>query len=142
MSGVKQVNKKKCRVAAGIFVDAKRVLMGRRLSSENRFAGYWEFPGGKIESGESEQQALKREIKEELGLEVVSSSVFEQIVWDYPDRQIELNFFLCELSEVEISKMNLEVHSELAWFGIDELKKLQVLPANESIIEKLVRTLT
>jgi len=124
-------------VVAGIYKKDGKILMGRRHDREGRFAGFWEFPGGKIEAGESDEQALCREFQEELETEVISSEHFKTVSWEYPDRVIELKFFMVELADVDVSRTDLSAHSELKWVPVEEALSLLVLPANRQIIEAL-----
>ncbi len=124
-------------VVAGIFRKDGKILMGRRHDREGRFAGFWEFPGGKIEDGESDEVALCREFQEELECNVISSTHFKTVSWEYPDRIIELKFFLVELDHVDVSRTDLSAHSELKWVSVDEALASMVLPANRQIIEAL-----
>lgn len=112
--------------------------MGRRHDREGRFAGFWEFPGGKIEVGESDEEALSREFQEELECEVTFREHFKTVSWEYPDRIIDLKFFLVELDQVDVARTDLSAHSELKWVGVEEALALMVLPANRQIIEALI----
>jgi 8-oxo-dGTP diphosphatase len=124
-------------VVAGIFYKDGRVLMGKRHDREGRFAGYWEFPGGKIETGESDQEALVREFREELYCAVDRTKHFRTLTWEYPDREIELRFYMVELSELDLTRDDFEAHSEFAWYALPEARAQQVLPANQKILEAL-----
>ena len=115
------------------------VLMGRRMPTEDRFAGFWEFPGGKIEAGESDEEALRREIQEEIGCDLVTAEHFRSIEWEYPDRVIDLRFYLVTLSCDNPTQMLLEAHEELRWYKLDDVSKLSIMPANEQIISELTK---
>ncbi len=81
-------------VAAGILRDAQgRILITERLC-DGPFNGLWEFPGGKIDNGEDSTEALKRELAEELGIDVTASKPFMDLHHEYPDRTVDLEFFL------------------------------------------------
>ncbi len=82
-------------VAAALFDAEGRVLIAERPAGRH-MAGRWEFPGGKVAPGESEAQALERELEEELGIEVLASRPFMRLAHRYPDRQVELSLWLVE----------------------------------------------
>lgn len=126
-------------VVAGICYREGEILLGRRHESEGRFAGYWEFPGGKVEDGESLEQALQREFEEELGCAVSRLQFFEKMNWDYPDRKVQLQFFLVRLDCEDPQLLKLNAHSELAWHSVDVALNLNLLPANFQIVEKIIR---
>jgi len=87
----KSISRKVIEVAAGILTDARgRVLLMQRLPGKH-LAGLWEFPGGKLESGETVEQALVRELREELGIEVVASAPLISIPWRYPEKTVCLH---------------------------------------------------
>jgi 8-oxo-dGTP diphosphatase len=80
-------------VAAGVVTDARgRVLLLQRLPGKH-LAGLWEFPGGKLEPGESVRQALARELEEELGIEVLTATPLLSLTWDYPTKTVHLHAF-------------------------------------------------
>lgn len=126
-----------CKVVAGIFVREGRVLLGKRTENEKRFAGYWEFPGGKIEDGESDLEALSREMKEEIGCKVLKADVFKTLTWDYPERVMDLRFYLVDLCTIETEKMLKEAHSALEWYDLQKVDEITTLPANASILKAL-----
>lgn len=125
------------KVVVGICIKNKKILMGKRLDSDVFYPGHWEFPGGKVEAGESDEVALAREFKEELGCEVTFFKFHTEIEWTYPKRTVELRFYFVSIQPDEISQLNPQAHSELRWFEIEEALKLQGLPANLKLIENL-----
>ena len=98
------------------------------------FKDYWEFPGGKLESGESAENALVREIQEELSASIEVKSLYETIEFDYPQRHVILHFFLCNLKD---ESLELLEHENALWVKYDDLMKLNWLPADLSLIKKL-----
>lgn len=131
--------KRKCSVVVGIYFKDGKVLMGRRCEAESRFAGYWEFPGGKIEEGETDAEALERELVEEIGCSIKEIKHFHSLEWDYPDRIMDLRFYLVDLDCHLTDKMDLNAHSVLQWFSIEQALKEEILPANKEILEKLLQ---
>ena len=86
------------RVVAAVVRRGGRILISRRLAEAER-GGLWEFPGGKVEAGEAEPEALRREIREELGCEVVVSGLILRHRHRYPDLEVELAFYACALPD-------------------------------------------
>lgn len=127
-------------VVAGIcYRQDNFILLGQRQECEGSYAGYWEFPGGKIEEGESDRDALRREFSEELGCDVIQCEKFYFMEWVYPERTVELRFYLVRLSCEETSKLELNAHSQLSWVNLDEALSLPVLPANTKILKELLK---
>lgn len=123
-------------VAVGIILDSStdRVLVARRNTDDIHF-GKWEFPGGKINPGETLGEALVRELKEELGIKVFSYEPFDSLLFEYPDRAVSLNF--CMVTDFSGLASGLE-GQVIRWVKIDDLSKLDMLDANRPVIEKLV----
>ena len=123
-------------VAAGILRDtAGRVLISERLC-DGPFNGLWECPGGKIGAGESAADALQRELAEELGITVTAAQPFVELHHEYPDRTVDLEFFL--VTEWQGEPSGLEGQG-IRWVVLDELSADQLLPADASVIEALRR---
>jgi 8-oxo-dGTP diphosphatase len=123
-------------VAAGILRDRDgRVLLAERLH-DREFAGFWEFPGGKIDPGESREVALARELAEELGIEVGRSEWLMSLEKDYADRRVFIEFFL--VTEWQREARGL-LGQGLRWVSVDELPAQQLLPANEPVVDALRR---
>ncbi len=123
-------------VAAGILHDdGGRVLITERLC-DGPFDGLWEFPGGKIGGDESPGAALKRELAEELGIEVTDLRPFMELHHEYPDRVVDLEFFL--VSGWNGEPAGLEGQG-LRWVSIDELDEAELLPADAPVVEALLR---
>jgi len=118
-------------VAAVIERDGK-ILLTRRPPGAH-LAGYWEFPGGKLHPGETREQALRREIAEELGARADVGGLIETIDWTYPDKRVRLYFFRCALtSEPE----PLEGQS-MAWVTRADLRRYELPPADAALIARL-----
>ena len=98
------------------------------------FEGMWEFPGGKIEPGESRDIALKREIQEELGVDIVIEDLICTTEYDYPSFHLTMHCYLCSIASGEIE---LREHKSALWLTSDKLEDVAWLPADKEIIEKL-----
>jgi 8-oxo-dGTP diphosphatase len=121
-------------VVAGILRDAQgRVLLAGRLH-DHPFAGLWEFPGGKIDGAETAEAALRRELREELGIEVVASEPFLSIVHDYPDRSVALAFFLVTAWHGSPQPL---LGQPLRWLAPQAIAPEELLPANAAVLEAL-----
>ncbi len=124
-------------VAAGLIrgAQADRYLLRRRLKGSH-LAGSWEFPGGKVELGESPPDALVRELREELGVEVRVGEIFAVGHHVYPEREVVLLVYECELVAGE--PQALEV-ADFAWFTAAEVCALDLPPADRPVVERLRR---
>ena len=96
------------------------------------FKGKWEFPGGKIEDGESPQEALIREIDEELDTKISVGELIDTIEWDYPDFHLSMDCFWCEIVSGDLV---LNEHEDAKWLSKEELNSVEWLPADVTLIE-------
>ena len=123
-------------VAAGILCDASgRILIAERLGG-GPFHGLWEFPGGKIVTGETAPEALSRELAEELGIEVTVCSSFMNLHHEYDDRIVTIEFFL--VSEWNSEPVGRE-GQELRWVPTELLDADELLPADMPVVAALQR---
>ena len=99
------------------------------------FKGGWEFPGGKIEAGETAQEALKREIMEELDTEIEVGKLIDTIEYDYPEFHLSMDCFWCEIIK---GKLVLKEHEAARWLTRNQLADVKWLPADVKLIEKIV----
>lgn len=102
------------------------------------FKGGWEFPGGKIEEGETPQEALKREIMEELETEITVGELFDTIEYDYPTFHLSMD---CFWAEIVSGDLVLKEHEAAKWLTKEELDTVDWLPADITLIEKIRRAI-
>ncbi len=98
------------------------------------FKGGWEFPGGKIEDGETPQEALRREIMEELDTEISVGELIETVEYDYPTFHLSMDCFWCNIVKGDLV---LKEHEAAKWLKIGELNKVDWLPADITLVEKI-----
>ena len=98
------------------------------------FEGMWEFPGGKIEPGESREIALKREIQEELGVDITIENLLCTTEYDYPSFHLTMHCYLCSIASGDIE---LREHKSALWLTSDRLDDVAWLPADKEVIDKL-----
>jgi mutator protein MutT len=122
-------------VAAGLIHHDGRYLIARRKPGVH-LAGFWEFPGGKREAGESLTECLQRELFEELGVRVDMPIPYRIVRHDYPEKIVELHFFRCVIEEGEAAPVDCE---EIRWVLPEELTHFEFPPADKTIIAALQR---
>ena len=121
---------KSIRVAAAVIRDGNRIFATQK--GYGNYKGWWEFPGGKIEAGETAQQALRREIMEELDTEIEVGDRIIQVEYDYPEFHLSMDCFWCT-----VKSGNLTLKEALAarWLGRDELDSVKWLPADAEVLQ-------
>tara|TARA_B110000211_G_C13920282_1_gene482416 strand:- start:528 stop:923 length:396 start_codon:yes stop_codon:yes gene_type:complete len=126
---------KKIEVVAGIIYCKNQILCVQRPKNKLHYISEkFEFPGGKIEEGETQKEALKREILEELNISTKIKSLFMTVVHEYPDFELTMHTFICE---VETKEITLVEHIDQKWLTAKELKTLDWAAADIPIVNKL-----
>lgn len=121
------------RVAVGILKRNGRVLVAER-PADKPYAGYWEFPGGKIETNETGEAALKRELDEELGIDITVAQPWFEHIHHYPDKSVQLEMWLVtEFSGEPFSKEQ----QQLRWVTFSEMNSLRLLEGNIPIMSRI-----
>ena len=124
---------KRVEVAAGLIFRGGKLLITQRRTGDH-LGGLWEFPGGKRESGESFAQCLKRELKEEIGVEVEVGELLQQVDYDYPEKQVSLHFFRCQILQGEPVALACP---DLRWISRGELGGFEFPAADAALVERL-----
>jgi 8-oxo-dGTP diphosphatase len=118
--------------AAGILMQGNQICALRRKFGD--FAGYYEFPGGKVEIGETAEDAVIRECKEELDVNVRILSLVHIIHHDYPGFHLKMPLYLCEIVDGE---MKLSVHDDLIWLDKSNVEQLNWIEATQSLVPRI-----
>lgn len=126
------IHLKTVEVAAAIIVNENKIFATQRGYGE--FKNGWEFPGGKIEEDESPQEALKREIIEELDTKIEVKELFETVEYDYPNFHLKMFCFICK---IETGNLVLREHKDAAWLTEENIEDVPWLPADQGLIKKL-----
>lgn len=128
---------KTIRVVAAVICDSikeKRQIFAT-ARGYGEFKGQWEFPGGKIEAGETPQEALVREIKEELEATILVSDLIDTIEYDYPAFHLSMDCFWCEVIDGELKLLEAEAAK---WLTKETLNHVPWLPADITLVEKIM----
>ena len=123
---------KTIKVVAAVIKDGDKIFATQRGYGDLK--GGWEFPGGKIEGGETPQAALKREIMEELDTEIEVGELIDTIEYDYPEFHLSMGCYWCSVVSGELV---LKEHEDARWLGKDELMDVEWLPADVGLICKI-----
>jgi 8-oxo-dGTP diphosphatase len=124
-------------VTAAILIDGDRVLIAQRGKADH-LAGKWEFPGGKIEPGESPEDCLIREMKEEFGIDVAVTGFFAKNVYKYETLTVELLAYYVSSS---CGKFRLNAHAAMEWAPLNRLDRFDFAPADIPFAQKLQKTI-
>lgn len=119
-------------VAAAILINHNLVLATKR--GYGKYIDLWEFPGGKLEPGETKEEALHREIREELMIEIAIQEHFCTVDYDYPDFHLTMHCYICRVIS---GTLTLLEHKEARWLSAEELDSVHWLPADIDIINRL-----
>lgn len=122
-------------VVAALIVRDGRLLIARRPEGKH-MAGRWEFPGGKLERGESPEQAVEREICEELAFDVRAGSIYQAIAYSYPEKDVLLLFYAASVVSGEPRPVE---EAEIRWVTVEELDKYAFAPVDEMLVQRLKR---
>lgn len=129
-------NSKTINVVAAIIIRDGKIFATQRGYGE--WKDWWELPGGKIESGETHQNALKREIREELATEIDVGNHLATVEYDYPQFHLTMHCYLCTIIGGQLSLLE---HEDARWLGMDELDSVKWLPADVEVVNSLKRKL-
>ncbi len=131
--------KRTIRVVAALIQDEE----GRVLITQRRPGAFmplrWEFPGGKVETGESDQQALQRELEEELDIRVEVNQHFMALVHSYPEFNIDFQVYRCKITDGAIKKKAV---ADFRWASVGQLDEFEFPPADEPTVKKLLNIFT
>lgn len=120
---------KRIEVVAAVIRNSGRIFATQRGYGE--FKDWWEFPGGKMEAGESPRDALVREIREELDADIAVGDLIRTVEWDYPSFHLTMHCFWCEARP---ESLHLLEHEAARWLSADELASVRWLPADRDIL--------
>ncbi len=128
---------KTVRVVAAVMKDINKEKQSIIFATQRGYGewkGFWEFPGGKMEEGETPQEALKREIMEELGIEIKVGELITKIEYDYPTFHLSMDCFFVEIISGDLI---LKEHEDAKWLTKEELDSVNWLPADITLIDKI-----
>lgn len=123
---------KRIEVVAAIIRKDGKIFATQRGYGD--FKDWWEFPGGKIEAGESPEQALVREIREELSTDIIIEKLLRTVEYDYPKFHLTLHCYLCTLAS---DSLHLNEHEAARWLSKEDIHTVKWLPADEEVLEML-----
>ncbi|MCF0172930.1 MAG: (deoxy)nucleoside triphosphate pyrophosphohydrolase [Bacteroidales bacterium] len=123
---------KQTEVVAAVIRRGNEIFATQRGYGE--FKDWWEFPGGKIEPGESAEQALKREIREELDADITVGNLLQTVEWDYPGFHLTMRCYWCELTS---EALHLNEHEAAAWLTKETLFSVKWLPADYVVLKEI-----
>ena len=127
-------SKPRVEVAAAIICHDGQVLISQR-DEKSHLSGYWEFPGGKRETDESFEDCVLREIREELNVDIEVERFFETVHYEYSEKIVQLNFYLCRYIRGEAQALGCR---QCKWVPLGELGDYPFPPANEPILQRLL----
>jgi 8-oxo-dGTP diphosphatase len=125
-------------VVAAVILNAQRQILVTQRPGQKTYSGYWEFPGGKIEPNETSYQALVRELKEELNIQVLSAEPWQKLEYAYPEKIVSLDLWIVKQFSGEPQSME---NQAFQWVAVDELEAIDFLPANKMILGEVATIL-
>lgn len=123
-------------VVAGVIHKDDKILLTKRIAGVHQ-EGKWEFPGGKLEAGESPQECLKRECAEEIAIDIEVDDIAEVVFHRYPNKDILLLFYHCRWQHGDVQHLEVADH---AWVRPQDLKSYDFPPADKPLLDKLSKT--
>lgn len=127
---------KTIKVVAAIIIEDDKVFATQRGYGD--YKGWWEFPGGKVEDGETPEEALIREIKEELDTEISVDEFLITVEYDYPEFHLSMKCFLCSIIKGELTLLE---HKSARWLPMNDMRKIKWLPADIDVVQTVERLL-
>ena len=125
--------KKTVTATAAVIKNGEKYLLTQRLKTDH-FPLYWEFPGGKVEDGETPEDCLVREIKEELSIDIRVLSPLTFVTWEYKEYTVLLLFYNCSIKSGAPERLEC---SDFGWFEKEEIRELNLLPADRSVLDRI-----
>ena len=129
-------SKETVQVAAGIISHQGKYLIAKRKAGAH-LAGLWEFPGGKREGGESLEECLRRELQEELGIQILTTTPFRVVRHEYSDKRVEIYFFFCSSHHGQPQALGCD---DIQWVGPKDFHHYEFPPADEPLLRILTRS--
>ncbi len=127
--------KKTIHVVAAIIQRGDEIFATQR--GYGNYKDWWEFPGGKIEPGETPEEALAREIKEELATDITVDKYITTVEYDYPEFHLVMDCFWCSIKNGDLTLLE---HEAAKWLPLDDLRQVKWLPADEKVLDKVEMT--
>ena len=125
---------KTIKVVAAVIEKDRKIFATQR--GYGNYKDWWEFPGGKIESGETPEEALIREIKEELATEIVVGDYLTTVEYDYPEFHLSMDCFMCRIISGDLTLLE---HESAAWLPVDNMWQVNWLPADIQVVEAIIK---